>query len=63
MDFYFQSDLRGGKATVAFSAEKCYHKSVFSKQVLRYEDTKESRQETRRDQPKRQLCMTITNSK
>lgn len=41
----------GKKASVAFSAEKCYPKSVFSKQVLRYEDTKGSRQETRRDQP------------
>lgn len=41
MDFYFQSDLREKKkASVAFSAEKCYHRSVFSKQVLRYEDTK-----------------------
>lgn len=40
MDFYFQSDLRIKKVSVAFSAEKCYHRSVFSKQVLPDEDTK-----------------------
>lgn len=39
MDFCLQSDLRK-EASVAFSSEKCYHRSVFSKQVLCYEDTK-----------------------
>lgn len=39
VDFCLQSDLRK-EASVAFSAEKCYHRSVFSKQVLCYEDTK-----------------------